>query len=259
MGALHEGHARLIETCSHAQGCTVVSIFVNPTQFGPNEDYLRYPRSPDQDRALCSLAGASLIFAPEVSTIYPPGFSGTCIEVPGLSSVLEGSSRPGHFRAVETVVMKLLQIARPDAAYFGQKDYQQLLLIQTMSQDLNLEVEIKAVPTVREPDGLALSSRNRYLNPEERRAATVLYRALSRASELAASGETRADRVRQVLADTVKSELEARLDYAEVADAATLAPVSLLSADRPSVALVAAWVGPARLIDNAFLPTSTRG
>jgi pantoate--beta-alanine ligase len=254
MGALHPGHARLIETARQECGLVVVSIFVNPTQFGPNEDFARYPRTLDTDLQTSERAGADVVFVPEVATIYPPGPPPTFVEVPGLSDILEGASRPGHFRGVATVVLKLLGIVGPDVAYFGQKDYQQQVVLRRMVADLNVPVRIETVPTVREPDGLALSSRNRYLSPDERRAATVLIRALREAEAAVLAGERSSDRVRQVLTRTIESERLARLDYAEVADAGTLEPLASLTAGRPAVALLAVRVGPPRLLDNAILP-----
>jgi pantoate--beta-alanine ligase len=189
-----------------------------------------------------------------VSTIYPPGPPATYVEVPGLSDVLEGASRPGHFRGVATVVLKLFNIVGPDVAYFGQKDYQQQLVLRRVVDDLNVPVRIETVPTVRELDGLAMSSRNRYLNAEERHAATVLSRALRDAEAAVRAGERSADRVRQVLLATLESERLASVDYAEVADADTLEPIAALGEDRRGVALLAVRVGPARLIDNAILP-----
>jgi pantoate--beta-alanine ligase len=254
MGALHEGHARLIERCRAETGFVVVSIFVNPTQFGPNEDFSRYPRTLDADARLCESAGADLVFAPGVESMYPYGREGaTFVEVPGFSDVLEGVSRPGHFRGVATVVLKLFSITRPDVAYFGAKDFQQQLVIRRMVADLNVPVEIRTVPTVREADGLALSSRNRYLNPDERRAAAVLYRALTRAREAVQAGERDANRVRQILTETVESERLMTLDYAEVADAESLKPLVGLSPGQSAVALLAARAGATRLIDNAVL------
>jgi pantoate--beta-alanine ligase len=255
MGALHDGHVRLIEACRREAGFVVVSIFVNPTQFGPNEDLARYPRTPEADRLRCAEGGAALIFAPTAATMYPRGASSTFVEVPGLSDVLEGASRPGHFRGVATVVLKLLNIVVPDLAVFGEKDYQQLLVIRRMVADLDVPVLIRGVPTVREPDGLAISSRNRYLDPEQRKAAMVLSAALREAARAVAEGERDADRVRQVLRRRIESESLARLDYAEVADADTLEPLSVLEPGRRAIALLAAHVGPARLIDNAALPS----
>lgn len=253
MGALHRGHVELVERCRRIADFVVVSLFVNPTQFGPNEDYQKYPRTRDLDRELCRKGGADLIFAPSVETMYPNGGLGTYVEVPGLSDRLEGASRPGHFRGVATVVLKLFEIVRPDLAVFGEKDFQQGLVVRRMTADLNLPVEIVGVETVREADGLAMSSRNRYLNADERRAARILSRALNLAREAIARGERDADRVRQLLRETIQSESLARLDYAEVADAETLEPIDRLSSDRPAVALLAVRIGPARLIDNARL------
>jgi pantoate--beta-alanine ligase len=254
MGALHAGHARLIEEARRAAGFVVVSIFVNPTQFGPAEDFSRYPRTPEADAALGAQAGADLIFAPTVAEMYPRGPGATFVEVPGLSDVLEGASRPGHFRGVATVVLKLLQIVGPDLAAFGQKDYQQLRVIRRLVAELDVPVAILGVPTVREADGLALSSRNRYLDADDRRAAAVLSEALRRAEAAVAGGERAADRVRQVLRQTIESEARARLEYAEVADAETLEPLAEVGPGRRAVALLAVRVGPARLIDNALLP-----
>jgi pantoate--beta-alanine ligase len=253
MGALHEGHMRLIERCRDEAGYVVVTIFVNPTQFGPEEDLARYPRTLETDLAKCAGAGVDLVFAPSETTIYPRGRSATFVEVPGLSHVLDGAIRPGHFRGVATVVLALFEIVRPDLAVFGQKDYQQQLLIRHMVEDLHVPVDIVIEPTVREADGLALSSRNRYLSAQERAAATVLYRALRLAQETVAQGERDADRVRQILTQTISLEVVARLDYAEVADAKTLEPLARISPARPAVALVAARVGPTRLIDHAQL------
>jgi len=254
MGALHEGHASLIRACRREADFVVVSIFVNPTQFGPNEDFARYPRTPKADRTLYAEAGADLAWAPTVEELYPGGQGSTFVEVPGLSDVLDGASRPGHFRGVATVVLKLFQAARPDVAAFGLKDYQQLLVIRRMAADLLLPVRILPVETAREPDGLARSSRNRYLDPEQRRAAAILSEALRRAGRAVAGGEGDADRVRQILRDAVESEGLAQIDYAEVAEAETLEPLADLGAGRRAVALLAVRIGPARLIDNAILP-----
>jgi pantoate--beta-alanine ligase len=254
MGALHDGHLRLVERCGAEAGFVIVSLFVNPTQFGPNEDFTRYPRALEDDRRLCASAGTDLIFAPDVATMYPRA-SGTMtyVEVPGLSDVLEGAVRPGHFRGVTTVVAKLFAIAQPHVAFFGAKDFQQQVVIRRMVDDLNLPVVIRTVDTVREPDGLAMSSRNRYLDPDQRRAATVLFRSLTRARREVADGERDANRVRQVLTETVESEPTARLDYAEVADADTLEPLTELTPGRRAVGLLAVRFGSTRLIDNAML------
>jgi pantoate--beta-alanine ligase len=253
MGALHEGHSRLIAECSARSGLTVVSIFVNPTQFGPSEDFDRYPRSMSDDLVRCEAAGAELVFAPGVGELYPNGARSTFVEVPGLSEVLEGASRPGHFRGVSTVVLKLFEVIRPDLAFFGQKDYQQQLVIGRLIQDLLLPVDLHVCRTVREADGLAMSSRNRYLNPSDRRAAAVLYRALETARLAVALGQRQADRIRQILRETIESEASVKVDYAEVADAQTLEPSDDLANGRPAVALVAARVGTTRLIDNTLL------
>lgn len=252
MGALHDGHAELVRTAARETDFVVVSIFVNPTQFGPNEDFSRYPRTFEHDISLCEDAGAELIFAPTVDVMYPNGPLTTYIDVPGVTTVLEGATRPGHFRGVATVVTKLLNIVSPDVAYFGQKDFQQLLVIRRMAADLNTPSRIQSVPTVREPDGLAMSSRNRYLDVDDRKAAIVLSRALNEAQEAVRAGERSADRVRQIMRARIESEGRANLDYAEVADAETLAPLDILG-ERQAVALIAARVGPARLIDNALL------
>jgi pantoate--beta-alanine ligase len=257
MGALHDGHVRLIERCRDEAGYVAVSIFVNPTQFGPNEDFTRYPRALEEDLTRCRAAGADLIFAPTPAVIYPSGPQSTWVEVPGLSDVLEGASRPGHFRGVATVVVKLFEIVRPDLAVFGQKDFQQQLVIRRMVADLHVPVRIVTEPTVREADGLAMSSRNRYLDPTQRRAATALYEALTSARQAVLGGEVSANRVRQILRDTVESRELVRLDYAEVADVDTLQPLDQLGPELRAVALVAARVGSTRLIDNLVLAPSS--
>jgi pantoate--beta-alanine ligase len=253
MGALHQGHLEIIRRCHEVSDFVVVSIFVNPTQFGAGEDFGRYPRPLEHDLRQCESAGVDLVFAPTVATVYPRGADSTFVQVPGLSNVLEGASRPGHFRGVATVVLKLFTLVQPDLAIFGQKDYQQQLVIRHMVEDLHVPVELVIAPTVREADGLALSSRNRYLNPDERRAAPVLFRALERARHAVVAGEHRADRVRQILCDTLESEPLVRPDYAEVADAETLEPLGDLGQGRAAVALLAARLGTTRLLDNALL------
>jgi pantoate--beta-alanine ligase len=231
----------------------VTSIFVNPTQFGPAEDFQRYPRSLDEDLAACDASGSDLVFVPSPATMYPHGLHSTFVEVAGLSEALEGASRPGHFRGVATVVLKLLEIVRPDMAVFGQKDFQQQLVVRRLVEDVHLPVEIVTADTVREPDGLARSSRNRYLSPTERGAAIALYRALEAARRAVNAGERDGNRVRQILRQTIESERLASLDYAEVADANSLEPLTELASGRRAIALVAARVGKTRLIDNAFL------
>jgi pantoate--beta-alanine ligase len=247
MGALHEGHLSLVRASKQRADLTVVSLFVNPTQFGPGEDYRRYPRDLEADSALLLREGVDLLFAPEAEEIYPPDFQ-TIVEVERLSEPLCGRFRPGHFRGVATVVLKLFNIVAPDVAFFGRKDAQQSVVIRQLARDLNLPIEIVVCPIVREPDGLAMSSRNAYLSPEERRAALVLYRSLERARALLLSGERRAGRIVSEMRKLVEAEPRARIDYLEAVDAATLAPLNLL-AGRALIAL-AVWIGPARLIDN---------
>ncbi len=258
MGALHDGHARLIEEARAADpdALLVVTIFVNPTQFGPNEDFGRYPRTIDHDLIVCGRANADLVFVPDVETVYPGGIDQpACVVEPpaSLATVLEGAIRPGHFRGVATVVLKLINLAHPQVAYFGRKDYQQLVVIKRMVRDFHLNVLIRETATVREPDGLALSSRNRYLSDDQRSAAVVLWHALQAATAAVASGERDADRVRQILRAAIDSTPAAKLDYAEVADASTLEPIDHLLVERPAVALIAARLGATRLIDNVAL------
>jgi pantoate--beta-alanine ligase len=253
MGALHNGHEQLIAQCDRETDLAVVSIFVNPTQFGPAEDFNRYPRSIADDVRRCGAAGAGLVFTPSVATIYPNGTGSTYVEVPGLSEALEGACRPGHFRGVATVVLKLFEIVQPDLAIFGQKDYQQQLLIRRMVSDLHVPVVIRIAPTIREPDGLVYSSRNRYLNAQERQAALVLYRALEAARQSVAAGQRQADPIRQLLRNTLESQPGVQLEYAEVADAETLEPLRDLGKGRGAVALLAVRIGSTRLIDNALL------
>ncbi len=254
MGALHLGHQALVEAAARRTGYVVVSIFVNPTQFGPGEDLDKYPRTFKRDLDLCAQGGANVVFAPEVDEVYPRGSLGAFVEVPAdLGEVLEGASRPGHFRGVATVVLKLLHMVQPDAAFFGAKDYQQQLVIRRMVLDLDVPVRIETVPTVREPDGLAMSSRNRYLSEAERSAATVLHRALMAAKTAVDAGECDATRVRQIARLTLESEPLAAVESIDVVDADTLKPVDRIGDRRRVVALLAVRVGPARLIDNALL------
>jgi pantoate--beta-alanine ligase len=247
MGALHEGHAELIRVARAATSFVVVSVFVNPTQFGPNEDFAKYPRTLEADQKVCAAAGADLIFAPPVEEMYPEN-SFTFVEVSKLGDHLCGASRPGHFRGVCTVVLKLLNIVQPDRAFFGAKDYQQGRIIGQMVRDLNVPVAVDLVPTVREPDGLALSSRNRYLSPTERSAAPRIYQALRNARDRARAGEIDAARLESALAAELSAIPGARLDYARVVDAVTLQP--LVRLDKPAVAAVAVFLGTTRLIDN---------
>jgi len=250
MGALHRGHLSLIQAARAACGAVVVSVYVNPLQFGPTEDFRAYPRDREKDAALADSAGCDLLFVPSDAEMHPPGHR-TFVEVQGMQEVLCGRSRPGHFRGVATVVAKLFAIVRPDVAFFGEKDAQQVRIIRRMERDLHLGVEIVSCPTVREADGLALSSRNAYLTDAERRAAPVLHRALRAAADRARSGETGAARLVALVRDTIASEPLARLDYAEAVDGETLDPVT--AAGPGTLLAVAAWFGRARLIDNITL------
>jgi len=250
MGALHEGHRSLIRAARLACDASAVSIFVNPLQFGPLEDFDRYPRSLAQDLSLCQSAGVDAVFIPRAQEMYPPDFE-TAVSVQRLTRRYEGLSRPGHFGGVTTVVMKLLNIVRPDKAFFGQKDYQQTVVVERLVKDLNLDTEIVVRPTVREPDGLALSSRNRHLSPEERKAATVLYRALSDGRELIRAGERSVKKVEAAMTRLIWAEPLARLDYLAVADPITLDEVR--SVRGRVVLLLAVWIGKSRLIDNLIV------
>ncbi|HBL29006.1 MAG TPA: pantoate--beta-alanine ligase [Acidobacteria bacterium] len=250
MGALHAGHLSLVQRVRERADAVVVSLFVNPTQFGPQEDFARYPRQPEKDFALLQGSGCDLVFQPKVETIYPPGHT-TVVEPGGPAEGLEGALRPGHFRGVATVVCALFNLVRPDVAVFGQKDAQQLAVIRRMVRDLHLPVEILAGETVREEDGLALSSRNVYLSPEERRAAPVLYRALQAAKQAIAAGERSGEAVRRVLREVLEREPLARVEYAEVVDAESFQPVATVAG---SVVLpLAVRIGGTRLIDNVQL------
>jgi pantoate--beta-alanine ligase len=251
MGALHPGHRSLIEAARGRNDFLVVSIFVNPTQFGPTEDLARYPRPLADDLAVCTATGVDLVFHPEPAEMYPPGFR-TWVEVEGLGAVLEGASRPGHFRGVATVVLKLLNRVQPDRAYFGQKDAQQARVIQQMVHDLDVPVEIVVCPTVREPDGLALSSRNRYLEPTQRQQAVALHDALRQARSLYQKGERDAAVLCRALTDRIAAARGAALDYAAVVDAQTLEPISRV--DRAALLAVAVRFGGTRLIDNTTIP-----
>ncbi len=254
MGALHEGHTALIQRAQQNCSPVVASIFVNPKQFGPKEDFSKYPRTLEKDTEKLSATGVNTLFVPEASEIYPQGFS-TYVSVEGLSERLEGRSRPGHFRGVATVVMKLLEIVRPHFAYFGRKDAQQSRVIAQMAGDLNLDTEIVVCPIVREADGLALSSRNAYLNAEERRAATVLHRALKEVRSELAAGARDALHLQSVMRRVVKEERLATVDYVEIADALTFEPVTQVR--RPCYALLAVFLGKTRLIDNLYVEPAT--
>jgi len=247
MGNLHAGHLALVWEARRMADRTLVSIFVNPLQFGPNEDFGAYPRTLEQDRELLEVEGADLLFAPPVQAVYPYGSQGqTRVEVPGLSNILCGASRPGHFAGVATVVCKLFNMAQPDVAIFGEKDYQQLLVIRRMVEDLCLPVEVRGLATVREPDGLAMSSRNGYLSPTERARAPALHRTLRRAGERLREGLAVGEVERMGAEDLMVDGL--RLDYFSVRRASDLQPVA--TGDRDLVVLTAAYLGAARLIDN---------
>ena len=247
MGALHEGHLSLVRAAKAGCDLVAASIFVNPTQFGPNEDFSKYPRTWDADYSLLEAEGVDVIFAPAPEEMYRPG-SATFVEVAGLSERLDGASRPGHFRGVATVVAKLFIAAEPDRAYFGQKDAAQVAVLRRMVADLDLPVELVVCPIVRESDGLAMSSRNRYLSVEERRQALVLSRALGAVQELAGSGERRTQVLIEAARRVFASEPAVRVDYVAAVEWATLEAVDALAAG--TLFAVAAFVGTTRLIDN---------
>lgn len=250
MGYLHPGHLSLVQAARKDCPSVVVSIFVNPTQFGPQEDLAKYPRDLDRDLELLQTAGASLVWAPTPEIMYPSGFQ-TWVTVENLTTRLEGEIRPGHFRGVTTVVAKLFNAVQPQKAYFGQKDAQQALVIRRMVQDLNFPIDLVICPIVREPDGLALSSRNIYLNPEERRAATVLSRALGTARTLYNQGERSGKRLREAAQEVFAAEPLARVQYISLADAATLTELDTVTG--PALMSTAVYIGKTRLIDNVLL------
>jgi pantoate--beta-alanine ligase len=250
MGFLHEGHLSLVRRAKADNASVVVSILVNPTQFGPAEDLERYPRDIPRDLALLEKEGVGAVFMPEPADMYPAGFD-TWVEVEKLASRLEGEVRPGHFRGVATVCAKLFNIVRPDRAYFGQKDAQQVLVIKRMAADLNMNLEIVTLSTAREPDGLAMSSRNVYLNTAERRAAAVLFRALKLAEAAWRRGEKDADAVRGEMAAHIRQEPLAEIDYISVADSGTLAELKEIRS--PALVSLAVRIGKTRLIDNLIL------
>ena len=253
MGALHEGHVALMREARDQGVAVVVSIYVNPTQFGPKEDFTKYPRPLEADCRICEREGVAVVFAPTDNEMYPGNQSAVSawVEELQIAKRLEGERRPGHFRGVCTVVAKLFNIVRPDRACFGQKDYQQLKVIQRMARDLCYPIEIMPVPTVREADGLAMSSRNQYLSPSERAQATVLWKSLNIACDLLNHGETNARNLQTSMARAVELAPAARLDYAEIADPETLEPRQEVK--RGDVALIAVSVGTTRLIDNLVL------
>jgi pantoate--beta-alanine ligase len=250
MGALHEGHLSLVRESKSQCNVTAVSIFVNPLQFGPTEDFAKYPRTFERDAALLQELGVDLLFVPSVAEMYPAGAK-TNVEVGDLSGRLDGGSRPGHFRGVSTVVCKLFEILRPDRAFFGQKDAAQVAVLRKMVRDLDMDVEIVVCPIVREPDGLAMSSRNAYLKAEQRQQALVLRRSLQDVKAAFDAGERDAQKLTGIGAQTIASEPGAKLDYFAIVDPGTLEP--LTSVSRGTLVAVAAWFGTTRLIDNILL------
>ena len=250
MGYLHEGHLALVRQARRENAAVIVSIYVNPSQFSGGEDFGAYPRDLDRDLELLRKEGTDVAFAPPDDEMYPPVFS-SWVDVEKVTERLEGASRPGHFRGVATIVAKLFNIVQPTRAYFGQKDAQQVAVIRRMTADLNMDLEIVTVPTVRESDGLAMSSRNVYLSPEERQAAAVLFKALALAQRLTRGGEKDAEKIRDQMAALIQREPLAHLDYVSIADAESLEELGLL--DRPAVASLAVTIGKTRLIDNTPL------
>jgi pantoate--beta-alanine ligase len=250
MGYLHEGHLSLVRASRAAADVTVASVFVNPAQFGPKEDFKTYPRDLERDAEMLRAEGTDYLFLPAAEEIYPAGYK-TYVEVHDLQDLLCGASRPGHFRGVCTVVLKLFEIVRPDVAFFGQKDAQQAIILKRMARDLNLDIRVEVRPIVREPDGLAMSSRNAYLDPDERRAALVLWRSLTMARELIAAGERRSSVILGEMRAMIDSEPRARLDYVEAVETEGLTPVSE-AVDGTLIAL-AVFIGRTRLIDNLIV------
>jgi pantoate--beta-alanine ligase len=252
MGYLHAGHLSLVERARAECETVAASIFVNPTQFAPHEDFDSYPRDQERDLELLRAAGVDLVLAPETAEVYPPGFD-TVVDVRGVTEMLEGAARPGFFRGVATVVCKLLNIVQPERAYFGQKDAQQAVVIRKLVRDLNIPVEIIVGATVREPDGLAMSSRNAYLSPEERQSAPVLFRALTTAQQQYEAGERDAEKLRQTMRAVLDAEPLAQTEYVSTADPDTLRELAHVG-ERGALLSMAVKVGPARLIDNLVLP-----
>jgi len=250
MGYLHEGHMTLARQAKAENPSVVVSIFVNPTQFGPREDFNKYPRDPQRDLAMLEKEKTDIVFMPSVAEMYPPRFN-SWVEVGKVTDRLEGAARPGHFRGVATVVTKLFNIVQPARAYFGQKDAQQVIVIKKMVAELNMNLEVVTVPTVREPDGLAMSSRNIYLNPKERQAAIVLYKALTLAQKLWSQGENDAKRLRQEMTALIQKEPLASIDYVSIADPETLDELDTVKS--PALVSLAVKIGKTRLIDNIVL------
>ena len=250
MGYLHEGHKSLMEAARANNDRVVVSVFVNPMQFGPNEDLESYPRDFEKDSALCESVGVDLIFHPEPEEMYADGFC-SYVDMNGLTTELCGKSRPIHFRGVQTVVLKLFNIVKPDRAYFGQKDAQQLAVIRRMVKDLNVDTEIVGCPIVREADGLAKSSRNTYLNPDERKAALILSRSLKLGRELIENGETDSKAVIKAITDNINTEPLAKIDYVDVVDFDTITPVDKIV--KSVLVAIAVYIGKTRLIDNFII------
>ncbi len=250
MGYLHEGHLTLVRNSKKDNTSTVVSIFVNPAQFGPNEDFGKYPRAPEIDLAMLEKLETDVVFMPSPAEVYPAGFN-TWVTVEKVTERLEGAVRPGHFRGVATVVNKLFNIVQPDRAYFGQKDAQQIVVIKKMVRDLDMNLDIIVVPTVREADGLAMSSRNVYLKPEERQSATVLYRSLLLAQKLYSQGVKVADKIRDEMTSLIKTEPSAVIDYISIADSQTLEELKEIQA--PALVSLAVRFGRTRLLDNIIL------
>lgn len=250
MGYLHEGHMSLVKAAKKHTDVVVLSIFVNPLQFGPKEDFKKYPRDIKRDEALAGDAGVDIIFCPPVSEIYPEGYA-TYVNVENFTDKLCGVSRPGHFKGVATVVAKLLNIVKPDVAYFGQKDAQQVIVIKKMAKDLNMDIEIKAMPIIRETDGLAMSSRNIYLSEAERREALVLSRSLEKASALIAAGERDSGEIVKAMKELVSQKPMVNIDYVSIVDTKDLKDVPIVSGE--TLVAIAAFVGPTRLIDNIIV------
>lgn len=250
MGYLHEGHQSLMQAARANNDKVVVSVFVNPMQFGPNEDLESYPRDFEKDCALCESVGVDLIFRPEPEEMYADGFC-SYVDMNGLTTELCGKSRPIHFRGVQTVVLKLFNIVKPDTAYFGQKDAQQLAVIKRMVKDLNVDTEIVGCPIVREADGLAKSSRNTYLNPDERKAALILSRSLKLGRELIENGETDSKAVIKAITDSINTEPLAKIDYVDVVDFDTITPVDKIG--KSVLVAIAVYIGKTRLIDNFII------
>lgn len=250
MGYLHDGHLSLIKAAKQHTDVVVVSIFVNPIQFSPKEDLDKYPKDLKRDEEMARLAGADVLFTPSLIDMYPKGYS-TYVDVEGLSRVLCGQTRPGHFKGVTTVVAKLFGIVRPDIAYFGQKDAQQSVIVKKMVEDLNMDMEIKVLPTVREKDGLAMSSRNVYLSKEERKDALSISQAIAAAESAVKSGETSSAKIVKLMKDMISQKPSAKIDYIEIVDPKTLEPIDTVSGE--ALAALAVFIGKTRLIDNAVL------